>query len=70
MAYRGFPGGSSGKESACNAGDPGSVPGLGRSRREGNGNPLTFTYLMAYMGKDLKQSGHMYMHNRITLLYS
>ena len=30
-AYRGFPGGSDGKECACNAGDPASVPGLGRS---------------------------------------
>ena len=29
-----------GKESACNAGDPGSIPGLGRSPGEGNGNPL------------------------------
>ena len=37
---RGFPGGSDGKESACNAGDPGSIPGLGRSPGEGNGNPL------------------------------
>ena len=36
----GFPGGSDGKESACNAGDPGSIPGLGRSPGEGNGNPL------------------------------
>ena len=35
-----FPGGSDGKESACNAGDPGSIPGLGRSPGEGNGNPL------------------------------
>ena len=33
----GFPGGSQGKESACNAGDPGSIPGLGRSPGEGNG---------------------------------
>ena len=32
-----FPGGSDGKESACNAGDLGSVPGLGRSPGEGNG---------------------------------
>ena len=32
-----FPGGSDGKESACNVGDPGSVPGLGRSLGEGNG---------------------------------
>ena len=40
--FRGFPGGSDGKESACNAGDPGSVPGSGRSPREGNG------YLLQY----------------------
>ena len=33
-------GGSYGKESACNAGDPGSIPGSGRSPGEGNGNPL------------------------------
>ena len=33
----GFPGGSGGKESACNEGDPGSIPGLGRSPGEGNG---------------------------------
>ena len=36
----GFPGGSDGKESACNAGDLGSIPGSGRSPGEGNGNPL------------------------------
>ena len=36
----GFPGGSDGKESACNAGDLGSIPGLGRSSGEGNGYPL------------------------------
>ena len=36
----GFPGGSDGQESACNAGDVGSIPGLGRSLGEGNGNPL------------------------------
>ena len=35
-----FPGGSDGKVSACNAGDLGSIPGLGRSPGEGNGNPL------------------------------
>ena len=35
-----FPHGSAGKESACNAGDLGSIPGLGRSPGEGNGNPL------------------------------
>ena len=36
----GFPSGSVGKESACNAGDPGLIPGLGKSPGEGNGNPL------------------------------
>ena len=36
----GFPGGSEGKASACNVGDLGSIPGLGRSPGEGNGNPL------------------------------
>ena len=34
-----------GKESACNAGDPGSIPGLGRSPGEGNGNPLQYSCL-------------------------
>ena len=36
----GFPGGSDGKESACNAGDLGLIPGLGRSPGGGHGNPL------------------------------
>ena len=41
----GFPGGSDSKESACNAGDPGLIPGLGRSCGEGNGNPLWYSCL-------------------------
>ena len=41
----GFPGGSAGQESACMVGDPGSIPGLGRSPGEGNGNPLQYSYL-------------------------
>ena len=45
MEYLGFPGGSDGKESACNAGDPGSVPELGRSPGEGNGNSLQYSCL-------------------------
>ena len=36
--FSGFPGGSDGKESACNAGDPGAIPGSGRFPGEGNGN--------------------------------
>ena len=41
----GFPGGLGGKESTCNAGDPGSIPGLGGSHGEGNGNPTQYSYL-------------------------
>ena len=41
----GFPGGSDGKESACNAGNLGSIPGSGRSHGEGNGNPLQYSCL-------------------------
>ena len=40
-----YPGGSDGKASACNAGDPGSIPGLGRTHEEGNGNPLQYSCL-------------------------
>ena len=40
-----FPGGSDGKVSAYNAADPGSIPGLGRSSGEGNGNPLQYSCL-------------------------
>ena len=46
-----FPGGSDAKESACNAGDPGSIPGLGRSPGEGNGNPLQYSCLTNFMDK-------------------
>ena len=41
----GFPGGSDGKESACNAGDPGLIPGSGRSPGKGNGNLLQYSFL-------------------------
>ena len=41
----GFPDSSAGKESACNAGDPGSIPGLGRSPGEGNGSLLQYSCL-------------------------
>ena len=43
--FRDFPCGSDGKVSAYNVGDPGSIPGLGRSPGEGNGNPLQYSYL-------------------------
>ena len=38
-----IPDGSGGKESACSAGDPGSIPGSGRSPEEANGNPLQYS---------------------------
>ena len=41
----GFPGDSDGKESTCNAGTVVSIPGLGRSPGEGNGNPLQYSCL-------------------------
>ena len=43
--FSSFPCGSDGKESPCNAGDPGSIPGLGRSPGDGNGNPLQYSGL-------------------------
>ena len=42
MVCMGFPDSSAGKESACNAGDPGLIPGLGRSAGEGKGYPLQY----------------------------
>ena len=42
---KGFPDSPVGKESVCNAGGPGLIPGWGRSPGEGNGNPLQYSYL-------------------------
>ena len=47
----GFPGGSAGKESSCNAGDLGSVPGLGRCLGGRNGNPRQYSCLENPMDK-------------------
>ena len=57
-----FPGGSDGKVSACNAGDPGSIPGWGKSPGKGNGNPLQYSCLewmslVGYSPWDHKESG-------------
>ena len=51
----GFPGSSAGKESACNARDPGSIPGSGRFPGEGIGYPLQYSWasLVAQMAKNL-----------------
>ena len=48
----GFPGGSEVKASAPNAGDPGLIPGLGRSPGEGNGNPLQYSCLENPMDRE------------------
>ena len=45
LVFLGFPGGSDSKEYACNAGDLGLIPGLGRSPGEGNGSPLQYSCL-------------------------
>ena len=50
MINEGFPDTSVGKESACNAGDPGLIPGLGRSPGEGKGYPLQYSGLENSMG--------------------
>ena len=51
----GFPGNSAGKESACNEGDPGSIPGSGSSPKEWIGYPFQYFWasLVAQMGKNL-----------------
>ena len=49
-----FPGGSEGKASACNVGDPGSLPGLGRSPGEGKSYPFQYS--------DLENSMHCVVH--------
>ena len=52
----GFPGGSDSKETSCNAGDLGSIPGSGRSPGEGNGNPLQYSCLENSMDKGALQA--------------
>ena len=52
----GFPGGSNSKETACNAGDPGSIPGSGRSLGEGNGSPLQYSCMENSMDRGAWQA--------------
>ena len=52
----GFPGGSNGKESACNTGDLGPIPGSGRSPGEGNGYPLQYSWLENSMDRGAWQA--------------
>ena len=57
LTYKGFPDSSVGKESACNAGDPGSIPGSGRSAGEGIGYPPQYSWasLVGQLGKNLPE---------------
>ena len=52
----GFPGGLDGKESACNAGDPGLIPGLGRSPEERNSNRLQYSCLENSMDRGARRA--------------
>ena len=72
-----FPGGSDGKEAACNAGDLGSIPGSGRSPGKGNSNPLLYSCLENSMDqkslegyspwshKESDMTEHAHTHNYI-----
>ena len=63
--YMGFPGGSDGKESACNAGDLGLIPGLGRSFGEGAGYTLQHSCLENSMErKEWQATVHEVAKNR------
>ena len=69
--FLGFPGGSGGKHSACNAGDPGLIPGSGRSPGGGHGNPLQYSCLENPMdGGVWWASVHGVKKSRDTLLYT
>ena len=67
----GLPGGSDGKESTCDAGDPGSIPASGRSSGEGNGNPLQYSHLENSMDggawRGYSPCGHMTVQLMLTL---
>ena len=51
MSFKGFPGGSDGKESTYNVRDVGSIPGLGRASGRGHGNPLQYSCLKDSMDR-------------------
>ena len=71
----GFPGSSDGKESTCNAGDPGLIPGLGRFPEEGNGNPFQQSYLKDFTDRGARQAtqfmgSQRVGHDRVTNTHS
>ena len=62
-----FPGGSDGKESACNVGDPGSIPRSGRSPGDGNGNPHCYSCLENPMDKGVWQGYSLWGHKELDM---
>ena len=76
----GFPSSSDGKASACNVGDPGSIPGSGKSAREGNGNPLKYSCLDNFMDRGAQraivhgvlksETGLSGLHNSMLICFS
>ena len=60
----GFPGGSVGKESTCNPGDPGLIPGSGRTMEEGNGNPLQYSCL----GNPVVRGAYLLILYKVTIM--
>ena len=61
-----FPGGSAGKESACSTGDLGSIPGLGRSPREGKGYPFQYPGLEESVGCMVREVAESDMSERLS----
>ena len=63
LGFLSFPGGSDGKESTCNAGDLGSIPGLGRSPGEGNGCSFQYSCLENSMDRGAWQARQLSLSN-------
>ena len=62
----GFPGGPVSKESTCNTGDPGLIPGSGRTMEEGNGNPLQYSCL----GNPVVRGAYLLILYKVTITFA
>ena len=67
LIQMGFPGGSDGKESACNAGDSGSIPGSGRAPGEGNGYPPQYPCLENSMDRRARWANSPWDHKELDM---